>query len=179
MNNLHFFVPCHSTTFKVVAGWLLLLLSVTEIVKGCNRDSMQQVQLYLLQWQICLNLETISQTQLSCHPIFHNACNRNCHLANCPSHACICSVLWSFKHCFWRRNTTHHMGPFRPLYMEWIAVSGEFLHTTGPLKFSCSPCSHIPLELWFLYRALASHFALFLSFFVLIQNKSGIGCYYW
>lgn len=174
MSNLHFLVPCQSTTFEVVAGWLLLLLKVTGIVKGCNREGMLQVHLYLLQWPACLNLETTSQTRLNCYPVFHNACDRSCatrliaHFmlasAACSGHSSI-AFGEEIPHTIWN-HSVYGMNSSECSFCIQQAFWNPFL-----------PCGHIPLAISFLCPAPASSFALFLSF--LIWNKSGIGCYYW
>lgn len=148
MSNLHFFVPCHSTTYEIVAGWLLLLLS-----KGLwknARDSMLQVHLYLLQWPVCSNLETTSQTQLNFYLIFHNTCNRSCAtwLSAHLMLACSGHSSTAFGEEIPQTTWDHFVLSIRN-EQQWVKSS------------SCLPCSHIPLELWFWCPAPASTFSPF------------------
>lgn len=95
---------------------------------------MLQVYLYFLQQPGLLKPGEADQARLNCYPIFHKACKQKlCHLANRPSHACIYSMLWRCKHCFWRRNATQHMGIFCSLFMG-CTLSAKLLYGKGSLQ---------------------------------------------
>lgn len=120
MSNLHSYVPCHTSATTQTDTWYLAVAAITH--SDCEKDVTEKAccrSIYTFcNSQVYLNLETAGQARLNCYPIFHKACKQKlCHLANRPSHACIYSMLWRFKQCFWRRNATQHMGLFCSLYM--------------------------------------------------------------
>lgn len=154
MSNVHFFVPCHST-FEIVAGWLLLLLSVTMIVKGrsmytfCNRQSL-------------LKPADNQPTQLNCYPVFHNTCNRSC-ATWLIAHLMLASAACSGHSSIAFGEEISHANILSSVYGMNSSECTAFAYNR-PSEILMLFTLHIPLEFWFLCLALASSFALFLSF---------------